>query len=62
MKNTAGRDAYLSQILADYPEPQAGARERVENVLRIMLTAWAASQLRQSAERMVTQLYNEGEM
>ena len=62
MQNTAGREDYLNQILADYAEPQDGAKERVEKVLRIMLTAWAASQLRQAAERMVTQLYDKGEM
>ena len=63
MKDTAGREDYLSKVLADYTEPVPGAKQRVENVLRIMLTAWAAAQLRQAAENMVTQLYeNEGEM
>ena len=63
MHNPEGRDDHLQKILADYAEPEPGAKERVENVLRIMLTAWAASQLRQSAERMVAQLYeNKGEM
>lgn len=63
MQNPEGRDDHLQKILADYAEPEPGAKERVENVLRIMLTAWAASQLRQTAERMVTQLYeHEGEM
>jgi DNA-binding transcriptional MerR regulator len=63
MKDTAGREDYLSKVLADYAEPVPGAKQRVENVLRIMLTAWAAAQLRQAAENMVTQLYeNEGEM
>lgn len=63
MQTPAGRDDYLQKILADYAEPEPGAKERVENVLRIMLTAWAASQLRQTAEHMVAQLYeHEGEM
>ena len=57
MHNGAGRDGYLEKILADYEEPVPGAKERVEKVLRIMLTAWAASQLRQTAEHMVAQLY-----
>lgn len=56
MKDFEGREAYLRQLLADYEEPIPGARERVEKVLRIMLTAWAASQLRIEAERMVEQL------
>ena len=56
MHNAAGRDSYLQEALADYKEPSPGARERVEKVLRIMLTAWAASQLRQAAEKMVEEL------
>ena len=56
MHNSQGREEYLSSILADYAEPIPGARERVEKVLRIMLTAWAASRLRLAAEKMVTEL------
>lgn len=58
--NGQERDDYLDKILADYKEPVPGAKERVKKVLRIMLTAWAASQLRTMAEGMVAQL-NEGE-
>ena len=56
MNDPAGRDRYLQQILADYREPVPGARERVQKVLSIMLTAWAAAQLRQTAEKMVKEL------
>ncbi len=56
MENPAGRDAYLDSVLSDYVEPVPGARERVKNVLSIMLTAWASAQLRRTAERMITQL------
>ncbi len=56
MGDVQGREVYLRQLLADYQEPTPGARERVEKVLRIMLTAWAASQLRQEAEKMVSEL------
>ena len=56
MNDPAGREQYLQQILADYQEPVPGARERVLKVLRIMLTAWAAAQLRQNAEKMVQEL------
>ena len=59
MKDFQGREAYLQQLLDDYQEPKPGARERVEKALRIMLTAWAASQLRQEAEKMVQQLKAE---
>ena len=56
MHNGAGRDAYLAEIMKDYQEPVPGAKERVEKVLRIMLTAWAAALLRHQAEDMVKQL------
>ena len=59
MGNPAGRDAYLMQVLADYQEPVPGARERVVKVLRVMLTAWAASQLRLAAMQMLQELKNE---
>ena len=59
MNNSQGRDAYLEKILSSYQEPVAGAKNRVEKVLQIMLTAWAASQLRQAAENMVAQLNEE---
>lgn len=65
MNNAKGRDAILTQALADYTEPIPGAKERVEKVLRVMLTAWAASLLRQSAEKMVKELkveLSKGEM
>lgn len=56
MQNPAGRDAAIEKALADYREPVPGAKARVEKVLRIMLTAWAAAQLHEAAERMVAEL------
>ena len=56
MNNPQGRDACIANELAAYREPVPGARERVEKVLRIMLTAWASAQLRQSAEQMLENL------
>ncbi len=56
MKDTQGRDIYLKEVVDSYQEPVPGAKDRVEQVLRIMLTAWAASQLRQAAEAMVLNL------
>lgn len=58
MNTPQDREEYLQKILADYTEPVPGAKERVEKVLRIMLTAWAAAQLRQTAEKMVNDLNN----
>ena len=50
------REEYLDKVLMGYQEPRPGAKERVKKVLRIMLTAWAASQLRIAAENMIKQL------
>ena len=46
----------LREITADYQEPVPGAREKLVNVLRIMLTVWAANSLRSAAERMIENL------
>ena len=56
MKNQDGRDTLLTKALEGYAEPIPGAAQRVEKVLRIMLTAWAASMLRQNAEKMIEEL------
>lgn len=50
------RDALLEQAMADYAEPVPGARARVKQVLRIMLTAWLAARMRQEAEKMLDEL------
>ena len=52
----AERDRILDEMLTDYQEPVPGARQRVKQVLRIMLTAWVASRMRQEAERMLKNL------
>ena len=46
----------LEKVLSDYAEPIPGARERIDKVLRIMLTAWIAGRLRQEAEDMISAL------
>ena len=56
MKNQDGRDTMLTAALESYEEPIPGAKDRVEKVLRVMLTAWAASMLRQNAEKMIAEL------
>ena len=56
-ESSAGkREEYLEKVLEGYQEPTPGAKERVKKVLRIMLTAWAASQLRTAAENMIKEL------
>lgn len=46
----------MDEALADYREPIPGARERIEKALRVMLTAWVATRMRQAAERMLAEL------
>ena len=53
------REAVLDGYLESYVEPRPGARERVKNVLRVMLTAWLAARMRQEAENMLNKLEGE---
>ena len=53
LTDAAEREALLKKTLEGYDEPLPGARERVEQVLRIMLTAWLAARLQQQAEQML---------
>ncbi len=56
MHNNQGREEYLTQVLADYAEPIPGARDRVEKVLRIMLTAWAAAQMKKKSQKWLDEI------
>ena len=49
-------DDALEEVAADYREPVPGARQKLVAVLRAMLTAWVAAQLRLQAEKMITEL------
>lgn len=40
----------IDEVLEDYQEPQEGARDRIAKVLRIMLIAYIASQMKEEAE------------
>lgn len=46
----------LETVMADYTEPFPGAKEKIIRVLRIMLTAWVATRMRQEAEKMFAEL------
>ena len=46
----------LDKALQEYDEPIPGARDRVETVLRIMLTAWIAAKMRCQTEQMLENL------
>ena len=46
----------MDEALKDYKEPYPGAQKKIEKALSIMLTAWLASKMRQSAERMLDEI------
>lgn len=56
MHTEAGRDALIAKELESYIEPVPGAKERVRKVLCVMLTAWAAARMQQTADRMLREL------
>ena len=49
-------DEAIQKAMADYREPQPGAADRVEQVLRTMLTAWICSRFKAQVEAMVDEL------
>ena len=49
-------DAAIADTLTGYLEPYPGARQRIETVLRIMLTTWISTRMRQAAEAMLATL------
>ncbi len=55
-QNEVDMDEAIFEAMENYASPILGARERVEKVLRIMLTAWAASQLHEKTQRLVAEL------
>lgn len=50
------RESLLDAALAEYAEPIPGAKARVRQALRIMLTAWLAARMQQEAEKMLDTL------
>lgn len=46
----------LQEVTGSYREPVPGAREKLIQVLRIMLTAWCANRLQQQAMKMIQQI------
>ena len=53
---TESWDTAISDILKDYVEPVPGAKKRIDQVLRIMLTAWIGVRTIQKAEQMLVEL------
>ena len=53
-------EGWCTQVLQDYQEVVPGAKERVEQVLRIIMTAWFSCVLKCRAEALITQLDTNG--
>ena len=49
-------DTAIADILKDYLEPVPGAKDRIDQVLRILLTAWVGVQTIRRAETMLLEL------
>ena len=58
-RHIGGRDSWdeaIADILKNYDEPIPGAKKRIDQVLRIMLTAWIGVRTIQRAEQMLVEL------
>ena len=58
-RHIGGKDSWdiaIADILSNYDEPCPGAKERIDRVLRIMLTAWIGVQTIRRAEQMLSEL------
>jgi hypothetical protein len=51
----------IAEMLRDYCEPYPGAKERVSNALKVMLTAYLAARMRASADAMLSELEQNAE-
>ena len=49
-------DDALMEVTADYAETVPGTKEKLQKVLKVMLTVWMANLLRQAAEEQIAQL------
>ena len=54
-RNQAWQEA-IDRVLQDYDEPIPGARERIAQVLRIMLIAYIAARMKEQAETLLTEI------
>ena len=54
-QNQAWQEA-IDRVLQDYDEPIPGARERIAQVLRIMLIAYVAARMKEQAEELLTEI------
>ena len=56
LHDPAAWDACIAREMEGYEEPVPGAAQRVVQVLRIMLTAWASARLQKQAEQMLYEI------
>ena len=61
MENDGELRSCIRESLGEYHEPFPGARERVEQVLHIMLLAWTSARLQTRAETMLAAIQEKGE-
>ena len=54
-QNQAWQEA-IERVLQDYAEPIPGARDRIAQVLRIMLIAYIAARMKEQAETLLTEI------
>lgn len=54
-QNQAWQEA-IDRVLQDYDEPTPGARDRIAQVLRIMLIAYIAARMKEQAETLLTEI------
>ncbi len=56
LQNRQQMEDCIAQVMDGYQSPVPDGQQRVERVLRIMLTAWIAAQLHEETAKMVAQL------
>lgn len=56
LDNSEDWNRALDEVMRGYQEPFPGAKEKIIQILRIMVTAWLATRMRQEAERMFARL------
>ena len=56
LDRTGEWDSAIAQVLADYQEPTPGAKQRIAQVLRVMIVGYIASRMKQEAEHLLAEM------
>ena len=56
LDRTGEWDSAIAQVLADYREPAPGAKQRIAQVLRVMVIGYIASRMKQEAEQLLAEM------